>query len=122
MTSKRILIADDSNTARGVLGKFFAQRDFDVCETVDGEDTIQKAWELKPDLILLDVAMPHTNGIAAASVLKDILPNVRIVLFTMYTEAIARAFPDGEFAADAVISKGDGLGKLEECVRSLLRS
>ena len=89
MTPKRILIADDSNIARGVLAKFFAQRDFDVCEAVDGEDTIEKARKLKPDLILLDVAMPHTNGIAAASVLKDMLPNVRIVLFTMYTEAIA---------------------------------
>ena len=64
MTSKRILIADDSNIARGVLAKFFAQRDFDVCEAVDGEDTIEKARKLKPDLILLDVAMPHTNGIA----------------------------------------------------------
>ena len=122
MTSKRILIADDSNIARGALAKFFAQRDFDVCEAVDGEDTIEKARQPKPDLILLDVAMPHTNGIAAASVLKDMLPNVRIVLFTMYTEAIARAFPHGELAADAVISKGDGMGKLEECVQSLLRS
>ena len=122
MTSKRILIADDSDTARGVLAKFFAQRDFDVCEAVDGDDTIEKARKLKPDLILLDVAMPHTNGIAAASVLKDMLPNVRIVLFTMYTEAIARAFPNEKFAADAVISKGDGMGKLEECVQSLLRS
>ena len=54
MTPKRILIADDSNTARGVLAKFFAQRDFDVCEAVDGEDTIEKARKLKPDLILLE--------------------------------------------------------------------
>ena len=61
--------------------------------------------------------MPHTNGIAAASVLKDMLPNVRIVLFTMYTEAIARAFPHGELAADAV-----SMQKLADCVQSLLRS
>jgi two-component system, OmpR family, alkaline phosphatase synthesis response regulator PhoP len=122
MTSKRILIADDSDTSRGVLAKFFAQRDFDVCEAFDGEDTIEKARKFKPDLILLDVAMPHTNGIVAASVLKEMLPNVRIVLFTMYTEAIARAFPDEGLAVDAVISKGDSMGKLEECVQSLLRS
>jgi CheY-like chemotaxis protein len=121
MTSKRILVADDSDTSRGVLAKFFAQRDFDVCEAVDGEDTIEKARKLKPDLILLDVAMPRTNGIVAASVLKDLLPNVRIILFTMYTEAIARAFSRTGLAADAVISKGD-MGKLEECVQSLLRS
>src|ERR1700758_2851076 len=92
--SKRILVADDNDTSRRVLTRYLAaQRDLDVCgEAVDGEDAIEKAWELKPDLILLDVAMPRTNGIVAASVLKDLLPNVRIVLFTMYIDAIARAF------------------------------
>jgi DNA-binding NarL/FixJ family response regulator len=123
MTSKRILVADDSETSRTVLTKYLAsQQDLEVCgEAVDGEDTIEKAWELKPDLILLDVAMPRTNGIVAASVLKDLLPGVRIILFTMYTKAIARAFRTG-LAADAVLSKGDGMGKLDECIRSLLRS
>ena len=74
MTSKRILVADDSETSRTALTKYLAsQQDLEVCgEAVDGEDTIAKAWELKPDLILLDVAMPRTNGIVAASVLKDL--------------------------------------------------
>jgi DNA-binding NarL/FixJ family response regulator len=122
MASKRILVADDSDTSRTVLTKYLAsQRDFEVCgEAADGEEAIEKAWELKPDLVLLDVAMPRTNGIVAASVLKDLLPNVRIVLFTMYTEAIARAFPRGGVAADAVISKGDGMQKLADRVHSLL--
>jgi len=40
----------------------------------------------------------------------------------MYTEAIARAFQTTGLAADAVISKGDGMEKLAECVQSLLRS
>ena len=120
--SKRILVADDSDTSRNVLTKYLAsQRDLEVCgEAVDGEEAIEKAWELKPDLVLLDVAMPRTNGIVAASVLKDLLPGIRIILFTMYTEAIARAFPRGGIAADAVISKGDGMQKLADCVQSLL--
>jgi DNA-binding NarL/FixJ family response regulator len=121
--SKRILVADDSDTVRRVVRSYLTQRDLEVCgEAIDGEDAIEKAWELKPDLILLDVAMPRTNGIVAASVLKDLLPGVRIILFTMYTEAIARAFPRTGLAADAVLSKGDGMGKLDKCVRSLLRS
>jgi len=95
----------------------------DVCgEAVDGEDAIEKAWELKPDLILLDVAIPRTNGIVAASVLKEMMPNVRIVLFTMYSEAVHRAFSHKGLAVDAVIAKGEGMGKLADCVRSLLRS
>ena len=123
-TSKRILVADDSDASRHVLTKYLAShRDLEVYgEAADGEEAIEKAWELKPDLVLLDVAMPRTNGIVAASVLKDLLPGIRIILFTMDTEAIARAFPRTGLAADAVIGKGDGMGKLGECVQSLLRS
>jgi DNA-binding NarL/FixJ family response regulator len=64
-----------------------------------------------------NVAMPRTNGIAVASVLKDTMPNVRIVLFTMYSEAVDRAL-----AVDAIVAKADGMNRLEECVQSLLRS
>jgi DNA-binding NarL/FixJ family response regulator len=121
--SKRILVADDSDTVRRSVHSYLTQRDFDVCgEAVDGEDAIEKAWELKPDLILLDVAMPRTNGIVVASVLKDMMPNVRIVLFTMYSEAVARAFPHKGLAVDAVIAKADGMCRLAECVQSLLPS
>src|SRR6202007_1805352 len=92
--SKRILVADDSDAVRKVVHTYLAERDFDVCgEAASGQDTIEKARELNPDLILLDVAMPRTNGIEAASVLKAMIPNVRIVLFTMYSEAVARTFP-----------------------------
>jgi DNA-binding NarL/FixJ family response regulator len=124
MGSKRILVADDSDTSRGVLTKYLGtQRDLEVCgEAVDGEEAIEKARKLKPDLVLLDVAMPRTNGIVAASVLKDMMPNVRIILYTMYTDAIARAFPRTGLAVDAVISKGEGMQKLADCVQSLLYS
>jgi DNA-binding LytR/AlgR family response regulator len=57
-----------------------------------GEDTIEKRRELKPDLILLDLAMPRANGLVVASVLKEITPNVRIVLFTMYSETLRKTF------------------------------
>jgi DNA-binding NarL/FixJ family response regulator len=121
--SKRILVADDSAAVRRVVHTYLAERDFDVCgEAADGKDAIQKARELKPDLILLDVAMPGTNGIEVASVVKDMMPNVRIVLFTMYSEAVERTFPRKDLAVDAVVPKAEGMGRLEECVESLLRS
>ena len=122
LMSKRILVADDSDTVRRVVRSYLIQQDFDVCgEAVDGEDAVEKARKLKPDLILLDVAMPRTNGIVVASVLKDMMPNVRIVLFTMYNEAVARAFPRKALPVDAVIAKVDGVTRLAECVQSLLR-
>ncbi|MFZ1030857.1 MAG: response regulator transcription factor [Candidatus Acidiferrales bacterium] len=120
--SKRILVADDSDIVRRAVHSYLTQRDFDVCgEAVDGEDVVEKARKLKPDLILLDVAMPRTNGIETASVLKGMMPNVRIVLYTMYSEAVARAFPREALPVDAVIAKADGVSRLAECVQSLLR-
>jgi DNA-binding NarL/FixJ family response regulator len=121
--SKRILVADDSDAVRRVVHTYLAERDFDICgEAADGEDAIEKARTLKPDLVLLDLAMPRTNGIEVASVLKDMMPNVRIVLFTVYSDAIDRTFPRKALAVDAVIAKADGMGRLEDCVQSLLRS
>jgi DNA-binding NarL/FixJ family response regulator len=121
--SKRILVADDSDTVRRVVHSYLTQHDFEVCgEAIDGEDVVEKARKLKPDLILLDVAMPRTNGIVVVSVLKELMPNVRIVLFTMYSEAVHRTFAHEGLAVDAVIAKGEGMNRLAECVQSLLCS
>lgn len=119
--SQSILIADDSSGVRRVVHSYLTGRGFDVCgEATDGEEAIEKARTLRPDLILLDVAMPRTNGIEAASVLKEMMPNVRIVLFTMYSEAVARTFPRKALAVDAVIDKAQGVSRLAECVQNLL--
>lgn len=119
--TKRILIADDSDTVRRVISTCLTEQNFQVCgDAVDGEDTIEKAWKLKPDLVLLDLAMPRTNGIVVASVLKEMMPNVRIVLFTMYSKAVRRTFSPKGIAVDAVIDKADGLIGLVKCIQSLL--
>jgi DNA-binding NarL/FixJ family response regulator len=121
MIPKRILIADDSDAVRRALHSCLRRVKFEVCgEAVDGEEAIEKARQLKPDLVLLDVAMPRTNGIVAASVLKHMMPNVRIVLFTLYSEAIAKTFSRQEYAFDAVVAKADGMARLTECVQDLL--
>ena len=121
MRPKRILIADDSDVVRRAVHSCLTRGEFEVCgEAADGEEAIEKARALKPDLILLDVAMPRTNGIIATSVLKNMMPNVLIVLFTMYSEAVFRTFARQQLAFDAVVAKADGLARLTECVRNLL--
>lgn len=118
--SQGILIADDSRNVRQAVHNYLAERNFHVCgEAVDGQDAIEKARELEPELVLLDLAMPRTNGIAVASVLKDMMPGVRIVLFTMYSEAVNKAFASLD-NVDAMVDKADGMGKLAECVQNLL--
>ena len=67
-------------------------------------------------MILLDLAIPRLNGLEAALVLKRHMPNVRTVLFTMYSEAVSRTFVSKLHWVDAVIAKADGMGKLAECL------
>jgi chemotaxis response regulator CheB len=57
MMSNRILVADDSDTVRRVICTCLTEQNLHVCgDAIDGEDTIEKAWKLKPDLVLLDLA------------------------------------------------------------------
>jgi CheY-like chemotaxis protein len=92
-----------------------------VCgEAVDGVDAIEKVTRLKPDLILLDLAMPGMNGVETASVLKGLLPQVRMIAFTMYAESLGK-FLASAVGIDAVFAKSEGIAKVVECVRSLLQ-
>jgi DNA-binding NarL/FixJ family response regulator len=120
---KSILIVDDSDTVRKVTRLFLeSQIDLNVCgEAVDGVDAIEKAKALKPDLILLDLAMPRMNGVEAASVLKGMMPRVPIVIFTLYKESLGNALTS-TIGIDALLSKPEGGWKLVDCVRSLLQA
>jgi len=89
-----------------------------VSEAVDGVDAIEKAKEEKPDLILLDLAMPRLNGAEAASVLKNTLPETPIILFTMYTDLHADSL--SAFIGVDFVSKADGVATLLERIDALL--
>lgn len=119
--AKQILIADDGNTARRVIRALLETRTgFQVCgEAVDGLDAIEKAKTLRPDLIVLDLAMPRMNGVEAASILRNLMPQVPIVLFTMYDECIGKSLSSA-VGISAVVSKPDGMGSLIHCVQNLL--
>ena len=118
---KQILIADDSSIVRRILSMFLqTRRNIEVCgEAANGTEAIEKAKLLRPDLIVLDLAMPEMNGAEAASVLKKIMPNVPIVIFSMYSENIGRALTSA-IGVDMVISKPDGMIALMEAIDALL--
>jgi two-component system, chemotaxis family, chemotaxis protein CheY len=121
--SKRILLVDDSDNIRRITRLFIeSQLDLDVCgEAVDGVDAIEKARELRPDLVVLDLAMPRMNGVKAACQLRAMNSQTPIVLFTMYDDMSARALALSA-GVNVVLSKADGGWKLIECVRNLLEA
>jgi DNA-binding NarL/FixJ family response regulator len=118
-----ILIADDSGLFRKAVRDFLTQRNFEVCgEAIDGNDVLEKADELQPSLVLLDLRMPHMNGMEVASLLRGRMPNVRIVLLTMYDEILIYKNLMTAIGVDAMIPKPHCFDSLAECVQRLLDS
>src|SRR5579862_5146867 len=80
----RILIVDDSETTRRILRAIVQSREWTVCgEAVAGHDGITKFKELKPDLVLIDLAMPDMNGLEAATSMTKMDPDIPLILFTV---------------------------------------
>jgi two-component system response regulator NreC len=116
-----VLIVDDSQNVRKVMRRFFETlTDWKVeGEAGDGVEAIQKAIELKPDLILLDFSMPSMNGVEAASVLKKMIPDVHIIVFTMFDDALGSRLSSA-VGVDLVVPKAEGLTSLLKSVQHFM--
>lgn len=84
MTSIRVLVVDDFEPLREAIRSILAARpELEIIgEASDGPEAVQKAVELKPDLILLDLGLPTMNGIEVARRFRELVPESRIILFT----------------------------------------
>lgn len=82
----RILVADDHAILRdGIRQLIMDQPGMEVVgEAMDGRDVLQKSKQLKPDVVLLDVAMPSLNGLEVVPLLRETLPEARVVILSMY--------------------------------------
>jgi len=105
----RVLIADDHSLV-AELCKRLLETEFDVVGVVgDGRALVRAAGQLKPDVIIVDVAMPILNGLDAGRQVKEILPSVKLVYLTMN--------PDPEIAAEAFARGASGY-LLKTCASS----
>ena len=119
MTS--VLIVDDNLMVRKVMRHFFETLpDWKVGgEAEEGAEAVKKAAELKPDLILLDFSMPNMNGVEAASVLKKMLPDVHIIVFTIFDDALGSSLVSA-VGVDLVVPKAEGLTGLVKAIQRLM--
>ena len=116
----RVLIADDHSLV-AELCKRLLETEFDVVGVVgDGRALVRAAGQLKPDVIIVDVAMPILNGLDAGRQVKEILPSVKLVYLTMNTdpEVAAEAFTRG---AAGYLLKTCASSEMVLAVRQVLR-
>ena len=97
VAKKRVLLVDDNSAVRSLVRQLFElEPDYEIAgEAENGQDAVEKAENLKPDLIILDLSMPVMTGLDAAPLLRKLLPDTRIILFTVQqgseVERLARA-------------------------------
>ena len=117
---KTVLVVDDVESERIAVRRAIESRTkFRVCgEASNDVEAIRQANELRPDLVLMDLAMPHMNGLEAAKVLRNTMPTVPVVLLTLHSDLIGAR--SSVLGVTLVLSKDDGLAPLLRCLERLL--
>ncbi len=123
MNSVRILIADDHEVVRrGVRSLLTSRKEWDVCgEAVDGRDAVKKAKELKPDVVVLDISMPHLNGFEAARLIHKEVPQSKILILSQHnvSEMLQTALDAG---ARGYVSKSEVSRDLLPAVEAIIHN
>lgn len=116
----RIVVADDHPIVReGLKALLKTQRDMRViAEAANGPEAIERVLVLRPDVLLLDLRMPGMDGFSVIHVLREKLPNAKIVVLTSYSgdQDIYRALEAG---AQAYLLKDAPHRELLECIRTV---
>jgi DNA-binding NarL/FixJ family response regulator len=101
---------------------FKQEADFEVCgEAENGKEAIEKAQELRPDLIVLDLSMPVMNGFDAARVLRRLMPTVPLIIYGAFGDKFAKN-PARLVGISEVVSKSEHASVLIHKARGLLYS
>ena len=123
MNFVRILIADDHEVVRrGVRSLLTSRKEWNVCgEAVDGRDAVKKAKELKPDVVVLDISMPHLNGFEAARLIHEEVPQSKILILSQHnvSEMLQTALDAG---ARGYVSKSDVSRDLLPAVEAIIHN
>src|SRR5947209_10050712 len=83
----KLLLVDDHPVVRRGISSCLARQErlSIVGEAGDGIEAVRKAKELSPDIILMDIDMPHMNGLAVTEVLRKELPNIKVLILSMHS-------------------------------------
>lgn|SRR5688500_14663738 len=119
----RVLLVDDVSDLRMLFRKALSRDDrvLVVGEAGDGIEAIERAGELHPDVILLDLAMPRLDGLRAIPRLHEVAPGTRILVFSGFSSPkIAQRAIDS--CATAFVEKGLSPFELADVIESVMRT
>jgi DNA-binding NarL/FixJ family response regulator len=122
MTTLRILVVDDQEIIRHGLKLIInGQPDMTVVgEAGDGEEALRLAYELQPDIVLMDIKMPRMNGIQATRRLTQELRNTRVIILTTY-DVDGWVFDGIRAGAKGYLLKDTSSERLQDVIRSVHR-
>lgn len=118
---KQILIADDHEMLRrGIRAMLETQSEWEICgEAINGQEAVEKAGGLRPDLVILDINMPVLNGLAAVRQILRNAPETKILVFTVH-DSDQTAKEVRAAGAHACVSKSNASADLLRVVKNLL--
>jgi DNA-binding NarL/FixJ family response regulator len=119
--SMRIVIADDHAVVRQGIRQILRVRpEWEICgEAENGEDAVRLAEELSPDAIIMDVSMPHMNGIEATREITRRRGNIPVLIFTMHESAYMTAAAN-KAGARGLVTKSNAIRDLILALESVL--
>jgi CheY-like chemotaxis protein len=115
---KTILLADDSPFVLETLAARLGDSGNDVITATNGQEAVEEGKRTRPDIAILDVSMPVLNGLEASERLHTIMPNLPIILFTSYAEALKPRI--NQSGIIAIFDKGSRLCDLISAVDDCL--
>ena len=106
----KVLIVDDSALVRGAVRRLFETDGiFEVCgEAENGREAVEKTSALRPELIVMDLAMPLLNGLDATRAIKRLKPGVPVILFSGFSNVMEEQEAHS-VGISALVSKSDPL-------------
>lgn len=118
-TTVTVLVVDDAPEVRRLLShRLPIYGAFEIVAEADGGDAgIERAREVQPDLVVLDVLMPGRSGIEVAAEIRAASPRSRILLYSSL-DSLSRTNPH-RLGVDAVVDKAERLGELEDALATL---
>ena len=122
MESINILIADDHPVVReGLIAMLGREVDFNVVgEAKDGVEAVNKAKELRPDVVLMDLRMPEMDGVEAIRQIRSVMPDIKFIILTTYSDD-DYIFSGIEAGARAYLLKDAPREDLFKAIRSVSR-